>query len=97
MEAIQREAVPSLQVEIAMMSAMASTPNPSVGECLKADLDTGVGAESRSLDLWVARIPLKVVAAMWLVHQLWEILLPPTLRVSGYSEKPAKQKRLSHV
>jgi hypothetical protein len=97
MEAIQREAVPSLQVEITMMSAMASTPNPSVGECLKADLDTGVGAESRSLDLWVARIPLKVVAAMWLVHQLWEILPPPTLRVPGYSEKPAKQKRLSHV
>jgi hypothetical protein len=31
--------------------AMASTHDPSIGECQKADLDTGVGADARSLDL----------------------------------------------
>jgi hypothetical protein len=52
-----------------------SNPNPVVGEeCWKADLDTVVGEGARSLDLKAARILLEVVAAMWKVHRLREIL-----------------------
>jgi hypothetical protein len=39
-EVIQRAAATALQVKIPIASAMASTPNPSVGEeCQKADLN----------------------------------------------------------
>jgi hypothetical protein len=38
-------------VEIPTVSVMTSTPDPFMAECRKADLDTGVGAEARSLDL----------------------------------------------
>jgi hypothetical protein len=38
-------------VEIPTVSVMTSTPDPSMGECRKADLDTGVGVDARSLDL----------------------------------------------
>jgi hypothetical protein len=68
-EAIQRAAVPALQVEIPTVSASARTPNPSVGEeCLQADLDMAVGADASSLDLKVARILPEAMAAMWEVH-----------------------------
>jgi hypothetical protein len=44
MEAIQRAVVPALQVEIPMTSALANTPDISVGEqCLQDDLDMTVG------------------------------------------------------
>jgi hypothetical protein len=43
-------------------------------ECWKADLDTVVGEGARSLNLKAARILLEVVAAMWKVHRLREIL-----------------------
>jgi hypothetical protein len=96
-EVIQRAAVPAFQVEIHTTSATASTLDPSVGEeCLQANLDMGVGEDSRRLDLNAARIPLKVMAAMWEVHWLWEILLT-ALMVLGYSEKRVIQKGLSHV
>jgi hypothetical protein len=39
----------------------------------------------------VARILPEEVAAMWEVHQLWEIL-PTVSRVPSYSEKPVTQK-----
>jgi hypothetical protein len=71
---------------------MASNPNPSMGEeCRKADLDTAVGEDARSMDLKAAKILSEVVAAMWEVQRLWEIL-PTTLRVLGYSENPITQK-----
>jgi hypothetical protein len=42
----------ALQVELPMVSVMASTPDLSMGEeCRKADLDTAVGEDARSLDL----------------------------------------------
>jgi hypothetical protein len=50
-EVIQRTATPTLQVEIPTTSVMASTPDPSVGECPKADLNTDVVVDARSLDL----------------------------------------------
>jgi hypothetical protein len=52
MEVIQRAAVPTLQVELPMVSVMASTPDLSVRkECQKADLDMAVGEDARSLNL----------------------------------------------
>jgi hypothetical protein len=52
MEVIQRAAAPALQVELPTASAMASTPDPSMGEeCQRADLDTAVEEDARSLDL----------------------------------------------
>jgi hypothetical protein len=96
-EAIQRVVVPTLQVEIPMMSVMASTPDLSMGEeCVQADQDTSVGDDARRLDLKAARILPKVVAATWEVQQLWE-MLPTALRVSSYFEKPITQKISSHV
>jgi hypothetical protein len=51
-EAIQRVVAPALHVELPMTSVMASTSDPSMGdECQKADLDTVVGEDARSLDL----------------------------------------------
>jgi hypothetical protein len=88
MEAIQRAATPSLQVEIPTIVAVTSSN--------QADLDTAVGRTHSSLDPKVARILSEVVAAMWEVHPLWEIL-PTALRVPDYSEKPVTQKRLSHA
>jgi hypothetical protein len=35
----------------------------------------------------------EVVAAMWEVYRLWEIL-PTALRMPGYSEKPITQKKI---
>jgi hypothetical protein len=79
------------------MSAAASTPGLSVGEeCRKADLDTVVGADIRSLDPKASRILSEAVAATWEVHWLRKIL-PTTSRVPGYSEKLVTQKRSSHV
>jgi hypothetical protein len=44
--------MPILQVELPMALVMASIPGPSVGEeCQKADLDTAVGEDARSLNL----------------------------------------------
>jgi hypothetical protein len=59
-------------------------------------LDMVVGADASSLDLKAARIQPEAVATMWEVHQLWDIL-PTASRVTGYSEKPVTQKRLSHA
>jgi hypothetical protein len=88
MEAIQRAAVPALQVEIPTASATTSTPDPFVGEqSLQDDLDTGVEEDARSLDPKAARILPEVVAATWEVHQLREIL-PTALRVPAYFKKP---------
>jgi hypothetical protein len=80
-----------------MMMVMASTLDPSVREeCRKADLDTTMGEDAKSLDLKAARILMEAVAATWDVHRLREVL-PMTSRVSGYSENPVTQKRLSLV
>jgi hypothetical protein len=69
------------------VSVMASAPNPSVGEeCRKADLDMTMGEDARSLNLWAVKIMSEVVATMWEVHRLRDIL-PTTSRVPGYSEK----------
>jgi hypothetical protein len=87
-EAIQRPATPTLQVELPTASMVASTPGLSVGEeCRKAELDTGVGADTRSLDPKAAKILLEAVAATWKVHQLQDII-PTASRVPDYSEKP---------
>jgi hypothetical protein len=70
---------------------MDSIPDPSVGEeCLQADLDTGVGEDARSLNLQ------EVVATMWKVHWLGEILSTIS-GVPGYYENPVTQKISSHV
>jgi hypothetical protein len=96
-ESIQRAVTPALQVEIPTTASSTSRPDPSVGEdSLQAYLDMVVGVDISSLDLKAVRILPKVVAAMWEVHRLWEIL-PTTSRVPGYSEKPVTQKRLSHA
>jgi hypothetical protein len=77
-EAIQRAAAPTLQVEIPMVvappalqimiptaAAVASSPDPSLGEeGLQADLDTTVVADASSLDLKAAKIVSEVVGAM---------------------------------
>jgi hypothetical protein len=73
---------------LVFLAKSSMTPNPSVGECRKSDLDMGVMADARSLAM--------AVAAMWEVHWLWDIL-PTASRVPGYSEKPVTQKRSSHV
>jgi hypothetical protein len=93
-EAIQRESTPVLQVELPTVSTMASSPDLSVGEeCRKADLDTTVGEDAKSLDLKAARILLEVVATTWEVHRLWEIL-PMILRVPSYSDNPVTHKKI---
>jgi hypothetical protein len=48
MAVIQRAATPALQVEIPTALVTASTPDSSVGECRKANLDTGVGADAEA-------------------------------------------------
>jgi hypothetical protein len=74
-EAIHRTVAPALQVEIPMMAASASSPDPFVGEeGFQADLDTAVGADASSLDPKAARILSEVVAATWKVHRLHKIL-----------------------
>jgi hypothetical protein len=71
-EAIQRAAATALQVKIPIASAMASTPNPSVGEeCRKADLNTAVEEDAWSLDLKVVKILTDMVTNTWKVHGLW--------------------------
>jgi hypothetical protein len=88
MEAIQRAAVPTLQVEIPTAAVVASSPDPSMGEeGLQADLDTAIGANASSLNPKAARILSEAVAATWEVHRLWEILSTAS-RVPDYSEKP---------
>jgi hypothetical protein len=52
--------------------------------------------DASSLDLKANRILSEVVAALWEVHRLQEIL-PVASRVSDYFEKPVTQKRSSHV
>jgi hypothetical protein len=80
-----------------MTSASTSTPDPSVGEeCLQADLNMAVGADTDSLDPNMGRILPEVVTTTWEVHRLWEII-STTLRVSDYSEKPVTQKISSHA
>jgi hypothetical protein len=80
-----------------MTTVMASTLDPYVREeCRKADLDTTMGEDARSLDLKAAKILMEAVAATWDVHRLREVL-PTTSRVPGYSENPVTQKRLSLV
>jgi hypothetical protein len=66
------------------------------GECQKADLDTAVGEDARSMNLKTIRILLEVVTTTWEVHRLREIL-PMTSRVSSYSENPIIEKRSRHV
>jgi hypothetical protein len=52
MEAIQRVAASALRVELPKASVTASTPDLSVGEeCRKADLDTAMAEDTKSLDL----------------------------------------------
>jgi hypothetical protein len=58
-------------------------------EFQKTDLNTAAREGARSLP--------EAVAAMWKVHRLWEILLPMTSWVSGYSKNPVTQQRSSHV
>jgi hypothetical protein len=55
-----------------------------------------VGEDTNSLDLKAARILPEAVAATWEMHRLREVL-PTTLRVPDYSEKPVTQKRSSHA
>jgi hypothetical protein len=74
-------------------SVMDSTPDPSMGECQKADLNTAVGEDARSLDLKAARILPEAVKATWEMHRLWEILLMAS-RVTNYSENPVTQKKI---
>jgi hypothetical protein len=95
---IQRVATPALQVEIPMASVSASTntPDPPVGKCLQADLDTAVGADANSLDPKVAKTLPEAVATTWEVHRLREIL-PTASRVHVHSEKPVTQKRSSYA
>jgi hypothetical protein len=68
-EAIQRVAMPALQVEIPMAVVTAGSPDAYVGEeGLQTDLDTIVGADANSLDMKVARILHEAVAATREVH-----------------------------
>jgi hypothetical protein len=51
-EAIQRVVAPALQVELPMASATTSNSDMFVGEeCRKADVDTAMGEDARSLEL----------------------------------------------
>jgi hypothetical protein len=70
-EVIQRVAVSALQVEIPTASVTASTLDPSVGECLLADLDMGVGEDARRLDPKVARNLPEALADVWEVRRVW--------------------------
>jgi hypothetical protein len=65
MEAFQRAAAPTIQVELPTVPAMTSNPDLAVGECQKTHLDMAVGGGgARSLDMLAARSLLEVVAAM---------------------------------
>jgi hypothetical protein len=89
--------MPALQVENPTVSATSSTPDPSMGEeCWKADLDTDMGEDVRSLDLKAAKILMEAVTPTWEVHRLQDVLLTTSM-VPGYSENPVTQKRSSHV
>jgi hypothetical protein len=70
-EAIQRATAPALHVELPMTSATTSNPDPSMGEeCRKADLDTVVGEDARSMDLKAPRILPEAAVVTWEVHRL---------------------------
>jgi hypothetical protein len=70
-EAFQRAVMPALLVKLSTTSAIASNPDPAVGEeCQKIDLDTAVGEGAKSMDLKVARILPEAVLATWNVHRL---------------------------
>jgi hypothetical protein len=92
-EAIPRAAAPALQVELSTASASVSNPDPFMGEeCQKDDLNTAVGEDARSRDMYAAaRILPEMVAATWEVHRLWEIL-PMASRVPSYTKNPTTQK-----
>jgi hypothetical protein len=63
--------MPGLQVEIPTATAMTSTPDLFEGEeYQKADLETAVVEDARSLDLKAAKILMEAVAATWEVHRL---------------------------
>jgi hypothetical protein len=51
MEAIQRAAVPVLLVELPMTLVIDNNLDPFVEECQKADLDTTMRKDTKSLDL----------------------------------------------
>jgi hypothetical protein len=86
-EVIQRAVTPALQVEIPMMTAAASSPDPSVGEeGLQADLDIVVGADVSSMYPKAARILPEPVTTTWEVHCLQEILFTAS-RMPCYFEK----------
>jgi hypothetical protein len=54
---------------VEILTASASTPNPSMGEeGLQADLEMVVGVDASSLNPKAARILSEAVAAMWEVH-----------------------------
>jgi hypothetical protein len=96
MEAIRRAVTPALQMEIPTTLVLASTPNPSVGKCLWADLDTAVEADASSLGPKTTRVLSEAMVATWEVYRLREIL-PTASRVPSYSEKHVTQIRSSHV
>jgi hypothetical protein len=86
-EVFQRASALAFQMEVPMASSSVkiSNPDPHVGEeCWKTDLET---AGAISLHLVVDRIQLEVVAAMWKVARLLEILSTISW-VSNYSENP---------
>jgi hypothetical protein len=74
-KAIQRASTPALQVELPTASVTASNADPSMGEeCQKADLNTAVGEDAKSLDLKAARIlPEAVVARITFETSLEQI------------------------
>jgi hypothetical protein len=85
-EASQKAMAHTLHVEIPMVA---------VGEGgLQGVLDTPAQADAKSLDPKSARILPKMVAAMWEVHRVWEILLSTIVRVPSYCEKTVTQNRL---
>jgi hypothetical protein len=72
-EAFQRAVVLALLVEVSTTSAAASNPDLTMGDlCWKTDLEA---AGARSQHLAVARIQLEVVAAMWTVVRLRDLLM----------------------
>jgi hypothetical protein len=93
-EACKRAPAPAPRVELPTASAAANNPDPTVwGEYWKTDLDM---AGARILHSVVVRSLPKLVAAMWKVHRLREIL-PRVSWVLDYNENPITQQRLSHV
>jgi hypothetical protein len=63
----------ALLVEVSTTSAAASNPDLTMGDlCWKTDLEA---AGARSQHLAVARIQLEVVAAMWTVVRLRDLLM----------------------